>query len=306
MTDGILNVYKEAGWTSSDVVCKLRSVLHQKKIGHTGTLDPDATGVLPVCLGNGTKVCDLITDHEKEYKAVLRLGITTDTEDLSGKILRESAVNCSEQAAANAVMSMVGTYDQLPPMYSARKINGKKLYEYARAGIEVERKPKTITVSAIEILRMDLPEIEFTVHCSRGTYIRSICHDIGEKLGCGGSMVSLIRTKVGGFRIEDAHTIEEIQSAFAAGMLDAWVYAPDSQFTGYPAMVPAGDKDLSLIRNGNAVSLRSLRYADHAEQTSPGHTAPGKIRVYDREGKFLAVYAFDNLKNKYKPVKMFL
>ena len=182
MINGILNVYKEAGYTSHDVVAKLRGICRQKKIGHTGTLDPDAVGVLPVCLGNATRLCDMLTDKSKEYEAVLLLGKVTDTQDISGKVLEEHPVPAEEEKAVEAVLSFLGKYEQIPPMYSALKVNGKKLYELARAGKEVERAGRPVEIRQIEILSAALPEITFRVVCSKGTYIRTLCHDIGARL----------------------------------------------------------------------------------------------------------------------------
>ena len=201
--DGIINVYKEAGFTSHDVVAKLRGICRQKKIGHTGTLDPQATGVLPVCLGSATRACEMLTDRTKEYVAELLLGQITDTQDTTGTVLEEREVTVNEEQVREAVNSFVGGYDQIPPMYSALKVNGKKLYELAREGKEVERKARHVDLPAIDILSIDLPVVKFRVECSKGTYIRSLCADIGEKLGCGGTMKSLVRARVGEFRLAD-------------------------------------------------------------------------------------------------------
>ena len=179
MYNGIINVYKESGFTSHDVVAKLRGILHQKKIGHTGTLDPEATGVLPVCLGNATRLCDIITDKSKEYRAVLLLGISTDTEDATGKILSRKAVNVTEKDIEKTINSFVGKYNQVPPMYSALKVNGQKLCDLARKGVEIERKPREVFIYDIIIEKIDIPEVTMTVKCSKGTYIRSLCRDIG-------------------------------------------------------------------------------------------------------------------------------
>ena len=179
---GVINIYKEAGYTSHDVVAKLRGILKQKKIGHTGTLDPQAQGVLPVCLGKGTKLCDLLADHDKEYEAVLRLGITTDTQDMEGTILKESSVQVSEEEVRTCILSFQGEQMQVPPMYSALKVNGKKLYELAREGKVVERKARPVTFHSIEVLWMELPKVKIRVQCSKGTYIRTLCNDIGENL----------------------------------------------------------------------------------------------------------------------------
>ena len=186
MVNGIINVYKEKGYTSFDVVAKLRGIFHQKKIGHTGTLDPDAQGVLPVCLGKATRVCDLLTDKDKVYKAVLLLGQETDTQDISGQVLNHAEVNVTEQAVYDAISQFIGRQKQVPPMYSALKVNGKKLYELAREGKVIERKARDIEVFDIKVESIDLPEVTMTVHCSKGTYIRTLCNDIGERLGCSG------------------------------------------------------------------------------------------------------------------------
>lgn len=194
---GIIVIHKEKGFTSHDVVAKLRGILHMKKIGHTGTLDPDATGVLPVALGKGTKLVDLLTDKEKTYEAVLHLGIDTDTQDMSGTVLEEKPVNVTEEEVRKVLKSFVGEQLQVPPMYSALKVNGKKLYELAREGKTVERKARPVCFYEIEPLEFHLPLVKIRVTCSKGTYIRTLCHDIGEKLGCGGCMEELLRSRVG-------------------------------------------------------------------------------------------------------------
>ena len=209
--DGVINIYKEAGWTSFDVVAKMRGILKIKKIGHTGTLDPAATGVLPVCVGKGTKKVESFMADDKVYRAVMLLGVTTDSQDMTGEILTRSEVNSSEAEVAEAVKSFIGGYDQLPPMYSAKKVNGKKLVDLARKGVEVERKPRFVNIMDIDIEKTELPRVTMTVTCSKGTYIRTLCHDIGQKLGCGAAMESLIRTRVGRFKIEDAITLEQLE-----------------------------------------------------------------------------------------------
>ena len=198
---GIIVIHKEKGFTSHDVVAKLRGILHMKKIGHTGTLDPDATGVLPVALGKGTKLVDLLTDKEKTYEAVLHLGIDTDTQDMSGTVLEERPVNVTEEEVRKVLKSFVGEQLQVPPMYSALKVNGKKLYELAREGKTVERKARPVCFYEIEPLEFHLPLVKIRVTCSKGTYIRTLCHDIGEKLGCGGCMEELLRSMVGRYSL---------------------------------------------------------------------------------------------------------
>ena len=191
MIHGILNVYKEKGYTSHDVVAKLRGIVGQKKIGHTGTLDPVAVGVLPVCLGKATKLCDMLTDKDKTYEAILLLGRSTDTQDTSGTTLTTRDTSAlTEEKVTEVIESYVGEYDQIPPMYSALKVNGKKLYELAREGKVVERKARRVVIYQIRILKMELPRVKMEVSCSKGTYIRTLCHEIGETLGCGGGMES--------------------------------------------------------------------------------------------------------------------
>ena len=207
MIDGIINIYKEKGYTSHDVVAKLRGILKQKKIGHTGTLDPDAEGVLPVCLGKATRLCEFLTDKVKTYETVMRLGLSTDTQDISGTVLKERDVTVSEQQLREIVSSMLGDSMQIPPMFSAIKVNGKKLYELAREGVEIERKPRPITVYELEILSIEFPYVSMRITCSKGTYIRTICHDIGEKASCGACMAKLTRTKVSCFDIKDSVTL---------------------------------------------------------------------------------------------------
>lgn len=238
MINGIINIYKEKGFTSHDVVAKLRGITRQKKIGHTGTLDPDATGVLPVCLGNATKLCDLLTDKDKEYETVLLLGKVTDTQDITGEVLQESEVQVTEEQVREVVNSFVGAIEQIPPMYSALKVNGKKLYELAREGKVIERKPRPITIHSITILDIkltdDCHEIRMRVECSKGTYIRTLCHDIGEALGTGGCMKSLVRTKVSKFLLADAITLEEAQKLQQEDRLVDHVIPVEDMFPQYP------------------------------------------------------------------------
>ena len=211
MYTGFLNIYKEAGFTSHDVVAKLRGILRQKKIGHLGTLDPNAEGCLPVALGRATKAISLLEDHTKAYDAVLLLGKETDTYDIWGETTAEHEVNVSEEEVAEILLSFVGPQQQVPPMYSARKQNGKHLYELAREGKIVERPSVPVYIDSITIKRIDLPRVSFHVECSKGTYIRSLCHDVGEKLACGGCMESLLRTRAGSFYLEQAHRLSDIE-----------------------------------------------------------------------------------------------
>ena len=291
---GVINIYKEAGYTSHDVVAKLRGILKQKKIGHTGTLDPQAQGVLPVCLGKGTKLCDLLADHDKEYEAVLRLGITTDTQDMEGNVLQESSVQVSEEEVRTCILSFQGEQMQVPPMYSALKVNGKKLYELAREGKVVERKARSVTFHKIEVLWMELPKVKIRVQCSKGTYIRTLCNDIGEKLGCGGCMEELLRTRVERFALEDAVKLDEVQKAMEEETVDSLILPVDRIFDQYPAAKTTTQGDL-LVHNGNRLFSELLQEEPEAES--------GYVRVYDSEGTFIGL--FEKKTDQLVPVKMF-
>ena len=300
--NGVLNIYKEAGFTSHDVVAKLRGILKQKKIGHTGTLDPDAEGVLPVCLGNATKLCGLLSDKEKTYEAVLLLGQTTDTQDVSGTVLGTAPVTAGEEEIREAVLGFLGDYDQVPPMYSALKVGGKKLYELAREGKEVERKARRVRILALEIHGIRLPEVSFSVTCSSGTYIRTLCQDIGERLGCGGCMKSLLRTRVDRFQVEDSLRLSEIEELAREGRIKEALIPVDEMFPAYPKlrMKEAADR---LVYNGNPFS------AGDAQELLQEETLCGtQVRVYDSSGNFVGIYRRqeDGQGLFYRPVKMFL
>ena len=298
MYHGILNVYKEAGCTSHDVVARLRGICKQKKIGHTGTLDPDAVGVLPVCLGNATKLSDMLTDRQKEYVADFRLGVTTDTQDISGRILEEREVLVSPSQVREAVFSFLGDSLQVPPMYSALKVDGKKLYELARAGKEVERKPRPVRIYELEILEFRLPVVVFRAVCSKGTYIRTLCSDIGGKLGCGGAMQSLKRTRVGRFSLEAARTLGEIQLLKDEGRLDEVLLPVDSVFTECPIIHVSREFE-RLLNNGNA-------FLPEQTQEKALHDPEKWVRAYRADDSFAGIYAYDSGRGQYRPIKMFL
>ena len=295
--NGIINIYKEAGYTSFDVVAKMRGILKERKIGHTGTLDPDATGVLPVCIGNGTKLVELLADHEKEYIAELQLGVATDTQDMTGEVLKTSPVAVSKEEITEAVLSFMGDCMQIPPMYSAVKVNGKKLYELARAGKEVERQARKVSFKDIEILSIEIPVVKIRVVCSKGTYIRTLCNDIGEKLGCFAAMKSLVRTRVGDFTIEDAITLERLEQFRDSGELDKVLLSPDRVFMHMPA-VYAKPEHCKFLDNGNAMYPNMLE--------KPPYFKPDvEVRMYG-SGRFYGIYQYDAEKNRLKPLKMFL
>lgn len=301
MIHGVLNIYKEQGFTSHDVVAKLRGIVKQKKIGHTGTLDPDAEGVLPVCLGKATKLCDMLTDKDKTYEAVLLLGKTTDTQDITGKVLEEkSAEGLAEEAVREAVAEFEGEYDQIPPMYSALKINGKKLYELARDGKEVERKPRRVTIHSIRILEVKLPEVRMEVTCSKGTYIRTLCHDIGNALGCGGCMKSLLRSRVERFEMADSIRLSEVEALQREGRLMEKVISIDAMFPDYDKVYLKPDA-ARAVRNGNVFRKGDILWMDSLNEYQEG----GRVRVYDEERNFIAVYEYLEKEKYFKIVRMF-
>ncbi len=301
MINGIINVYKEKGFTSHDVVAKMRGILKMKKIGHTGTLDPDAIGVLPVCMGSGTKLVDMITDTDKTYEAVLKLGITTDTQDITGTILKVAPVTVDYKQIEAVVNSYIGEYMQLPPMYSAIKVNGKKLYELARQGKEIERELRRVVIKDIRILGYveEAQEVRMSVDCSKGTYIRTLLHDIGETLGCGGTMKSLIRTAVGQFKLENALTLSEIEALVREELINDHIIPVDGMFQSYHRVTVGRDYH-KLIYNGNAFHKNHCITPDYDIVTRD------LTRVYDSDDKFIGIYQFDSKEEMYKPVKMFL
>ncbi|MCR5161009.1 MAG: tRNA pseudouridine(55) synthase TruB [Lachnospiraceae bacterium] len=304
MISGILNVYKEEGFTSHDVVAKLRHILGQRRIGHTGTLDPAAVGVLPVCLGSATKVCDLLTDTDKEYRADMLLGVSTDTQDTTGTVVRTMPVNCSESRIMEAAASFEGIYEQVPPMYSALKVNGKKLCDLAREGKEVERRARTVRIYRIVIEKMALPHVTIRVSCSKGTYIRTLCQDIGDRLGCGGCVARLERLRAGRFISEDSHTISQISEAFSEDRLGEWIISADSLFEEYPRAVCAASEKLLL--NGNPLRPGQIRLLSGTPEYEDPQERPGKIRLYDESGRFTAIYRWSGEKQLYIPEKMFI
>lgn len=294
---GIVPVYKEKGFTSFDVVAKLRGILKIKKIGHTGTLDPDAEGVLPVCAGSATKLVELLTDNPKSYEARMVFGIATDTQDMSGKIIETCPFSNTKEEVINVLTSFTGDYDQIPPMYSALKVNGKKLCDLAREGKSVERKPRRVHIYEIEVtdtdLSAELPYADIRVRCSKGTYIRTLIHDAGKKLGCCACMKSLLRTEASGFTLDDCLTLGQIEDRLLTGGAEAIIRPAEEIFSGLPSVKVKSDSD-RYLKNGN--KLFSDNFAE-AEVTGD------MIRVYDSNGEFLAVYKRED--DSYKVKYMF-
>ncbi len=295
MRNGVLNIYKERGFTSHDVVAKLRGIIKQKKIGHTGTLDPEAEGVLPVCLGKGTKLCGMLTDRDKVYEAVLLLGQSTDTQDTAGTVLSSARVDVTEDQVREAVISFVGHYEQIPPMYSALKVNGQKLCDLARAGKEVERKARPVEIYGIDILEISLPRVRMSVFCSKGTYIRTLCHDIGEKLGCHGCMEKLLRTRAGQFLLEDSITLSEVERLRDEGVLDKVILPVDRVFSDLPAAV-LKETSSRLGYNGNSFRKTDIGSLEAEED---------RLRVYDHNRRFIGIYEYRPEEALYCPVKIF-
>ncbi len=260
MKSGLLVVDKERGFTSFDVVAKLRGMLKEKKIGHSGTLDPDATGLLLILLGKATKALPYLKNHDKTYRATLYLGRTTDTYDASGNVTGSCDKIVSDEQIIETILSFKGKQKQLPPMSSAKKINGKKLYELAREGKEVERKEADIEIYDLEVKNVAFPRVEICVSCSSGTYIRSLIHDIGQKLGTGAYMESLRRTMASGYDISDSHTLEEIQTACDNGLQEDLVI-PLKELFSYPTFVCKKEADF-LLNNGNRIPLELAEVKD--------------------------------------------
>ena len=269
---GILLVDKPEGWTSHDVVAKLRGIYREKRVGHSGTLDPMATGVLVVFFGRATRAVELCENDEKEYVAGLRLGTVTNTQDVTGEVLESSPVAVTEAQIRTVLEQFTGEQDQTPPMYSAVKIGGKKLYELARKGESVERKPRHITIHELEMLSFDGVEALLRVRCSKGTYVRTLCHDIGRALGCGGCMSSLRRTRAGRFSLSDCVTLETLQAAREREAHLELLRPVDSLFSDLPA-VTLDDKWSLRCRNGGEIPAEGM--------------PEGAYRVYGPDGEFL-------------------
>ena len=270
--NGVIIIDKPKGKTSHDIVSILRKKFGTRKVGHTGTLDPLATGVLPVCIGNATRAADMLLSGEKKYRATMVLGKRSDTLDIEGKITEEKVVSVTEQEICDVIASFVGVQDQIPPMYSAIKKDGKKLYDLARQGIEVEREARRINIYSIEVCDISLPELTIDAHCSKGTYIRSLCDDIGTRLGCGAVMKDLRRTYTAGFSIDEAYTLEELDTITD---LSGTLKATDALFADLP-QIQLNEKQEKSITNGVRMTWRNGK---------EGET----YRVYAPDGRFLCI-----------------
>ncbi len=278
MPNGIIIMDKPQGWTSMDVCAKLRGIFHEKRVGHAGTLDPMATGVLPVFIGRATRAVEFAAGSDKEYVAGLKLGVVTNTQDITGEILEQRPAEVTRKQLLAVLPRFTGAIEQVPPMYSAIKINGKKLYELARKGKEVERGPRPVTIHALEALDGPPPQgVDFLlrIHCSKGTYVRTLCHDIGQALGCGGCMSSLQRIKAAGFTLADSVTLEAVQEAVDRGEGESLLLPVDCCFAGLPVLVLKTAGAEKKIRNGAALPVRDV--------------PDGEYRVYGMDKTFLAL-----------------
>lgn len=309
--NGIIIVYKEQGFTSHDVVAKMRGILHTKKIGHTGTLDPDAEGVLPLCVGKATKVCDLLTGWDKSYVATVQFGITTDTLDMTGKVLSETPSDVTREELEEIIPEFLGEILQTPPMYSAIKVQGKRLYEMAREGKVIEREPRPVTIHQLRVLEFNQKKQQFTmeVTCSKGTYIRSLCQDIGQRLNCGAAMAHLVRDRVGRFCLKEAKTLDEIQQMYREQGEASFLQPVEVVFEDCPAYTASGDA-MNLLKNGNPIGERQCIGTGMDTLTAQvgGNKPPAdgeQVRMYGSDGDFYALYRYEKRRRQYRIVKMF-
>lgn len=295
MIDGILPIHKDKGYTSHDVVAKLRGILRQKKIGHTGTLDPDATGVLPVCLGAATKISDMLSSKSKEYITTMLLGTETDTQDISGNVLKLTEYDVDTDTLTDIIYSFKGKYMQEPPMYSALKVDGKKLVDLARQGIVIERKKREVEIFEIEILDISLPEVKMRVDCSKGTYIRTLCHDIGKALSIAACMKDLIRTRHDRFSLDECISLDAVQN-LSREELERHIISVEEYFT-YLIRIDVKSEYHRYAVNGNKIQ------ADYLEDSSIV-TRDKWIRLYSQD-IFMGIYEYIEAEKAIKPVNMF-
>ncbi|MHC1750528.1 MAG: tRNA pseudouridine(55) synthase TruB [Cellulosilyticaceae bacterium] len=285
MLEGIINIYKEKGYTSHDVVARARGILRERKIGHTGTLDPEAEGVLPLCIGKATKVVPYLTDADKCYEAEVILGGYTTTEDATGEIIETFPVSVTKEQALEVIASFQGDYEQIPPMYSAIKVNGVRLYELARRGIVVDRPKRTVKIYSCEMLEWyDDNRFKIRVACSKGTYIRTLCTDIGKKLECGAYMGKLLRTKVGRYTLEDSITLEQLQEN--VDHVADYIHSLEDMFMIYPA-VYTKEEACKWLYNGNKIDESKTVHEGHALED-------GLVRMYDMDKNFIGLYKLEN------------
>jgi tRNA pseudouridine55 synthase len=292
--DGILNLDKPRGKTSFGVVALVRRLSGERRVGHAGTLDPDATGVLPICLGQGTRLIEFLAGATKVYKAEIELGIATDTYDASGKVIQRcDASSLTREQVETALSSFIGFIDQTPPMYSAVKHQGIPLYRWARAGVELPRKARRVEFSRLEIVDWQLPLFTLEVECSKGTYIRSLAHDLGQKLGCGAHLRNLVRLRSGPFYIGDAISISKLEDAFRQGYWSELVRSMDTAVLYLP-MMTVDEEGERAIMNGRPLAL-----------AAEGDVSARLCRAYSGDGRFIAILRYDGERGQWKPEKVF-
>jgi len=304
--DGILVIDKPQGWTSHDVVAKVRRLTRIKRAGHTGTLDPMATGVLVVCAGQATRVVEYLTGHDKRYRATLRLGVDTDTYDAEGKVTSQRPVEVSEAALRQALATFVGALEQVPPMYSALKRGGQKLVDLARRGVEIERAPRRVTIHSLDLIAFHPPDAIVDAHCSAGTYVRSLAYDVGRQLGCGAHLAALKRTAAGAFSLDQAVTIERLEAAVVDGSWPALLHPIDAALQALPS-IRLGHDDALRARHGMPVSMPATQmpaFGDASYQDT--HTLEARlVRVYDPAGELIALARCHRAAKELRPEKVF-
>jgi tRNA pseudouridine55 synthase len=292
--DGILSINKDTGMTSHDVVAKVRKILHQKRVGHAGTLDPAASGVLPICVGQGTRVAEYLSESGKAYQAEITFGIVTDTYDSEGTIIRTGdAAGLTQNQIEAELAYFLGPQMQMPPRYSAIKIQGQPAYKRSRAGETIELDPRPIEIFQLQILTWSPPRLALAIECSKGTYIRSLAYDLGERLGCGGYLTSLIRTRSGPFSLTESITLEQLAEAVTQGTAEDHLFSPDTALQQYPAL-KLDDATAQRVLHGNAFSYHSDDNLVEAELA----------RVYDSAGNFLAIATWDAEQSLWQPKKV--
>ena len=306
--DGILNINKPSGKTSFSVVAMVKRLSGERRVGHAGTLDPTATGVLPVCLGQGTRIVEFLVDDTKAYRAEIELGVATDTYDAAGRVTqRVDASGISREQVESALAPFRGLIRQIPPMYSAVKYQGKPLYKLARAGTTVERRSRLAKVHSLEFVDWQPPVATLEVVCGKGTYIRSLAHDLGQAMGCGANLKSLVRLRCGPFEMKDAVSLPQLEDAFRYGYWQRFVYPIDSVLLHWAAMV-VGDDDGRNIRSGRPLMVRDgavTRGEDHLEEKTLDASLPAnRCRAYALDGHFLAVLRFNSETGYWQPEKV--
>ena len=295
MLNGILNIYKQKGFTSHDVVAKARGILRERKIGHTGTLDPDAEGVLPLCIGKATKVVPYLTEADKCYEATVKLGAYTTTEDATGDVVETFDVNVTRNQVEDVVKGFEGHYTQTPPMYSAIKVNGVRLYELARKGIVIDRPSRDVYLTSCRVIEwIDDTTFKIRVDCSKGTYIRTLCTDIGKTLGCGAYMAYLLRVRVGHYNIENSLTLEELEQH--KHEINQYIEPIEKIFSHYPRITVLNAYN-KYLNNGNTLPFKSAQYLPEQLESF--------IRIYDEEGTFRGIYKVDHQSQQFKVEKLF-